>query len=229
MNYCNKLNALVIGATGAVGRELIDILIDSEKWISITIVTRRLIDRWEKIKDDKKSKLIFIQEKDLEFINNNTEELKNKFTKTYYSTVFCCIGSNLKGGKEEYYKIHYTYISYISDFCEKMDIPQLSLVSGMGADSNSLFFYPKTKGQSEENIMNKNIKQVSIFRPGMLINRDNDYRFIETFMYYIPFLPKISAIDVAKVLINEATDYHLNKKTSEHKIYYHKEMLLTLK
>ena len=40
------LNAIIIGGSGATGRELIDLLVNSERYSSITIVTRRKIDRW---------------------------------------------------------------------------------------------------------------------------------------------------------------------------------------
>lgn len=221
-----ELHGIVLGATGATGRELVELLLSSDKWTSITIVIRRKIDRWNNLADKQKNKLKIIQKDNLDFINNNIKELKNIFIENNYSTVFCCIGaSNLKISKEEYYKIHYTYVSYCADLCEKLDILQFSFISGKGANSNSWFFYPKTKGQSEENIMNKNIKQVSIFQPGLLINRDNNYRFIESVIYYIPFMSKISSLDLAKCILNEATDYHIKNKKAEHKIYSHEEIL----
>ena len=62
----------------------------------------------------------------------------------------------------------------------------------------------KTKGQAEEGIRLKQFPIVSIFRPGGLINRDNDKRWGETLMKYIPFIPKIEATEMAKAMRIEA-------------------------
>lgn len=52
-----KIKAIVIGATGAVGRELVDELLKSPEYELITVFVRRTIDRWEKLKPEEKEKL----------------------------------------------------------------------------------------------------------------------------------------------------------------------------
>ena len=47
-----KIKAIVIGATGAVGRELVDELLKSPEYELITVFVRRTIDRWEKLKPE---------------------------------------------------------------------------------------------------------------------------------------------------------------------------------
>ena len=39
-----KINAIIIGATGAVGRELVDYLLMNENYGKVTIFVRRVID-----------------------------------------------------------------------------------------------------------------------------------------------------------------------------------------
>ena len=48
-----KINAIIIGATGAVGRELVDYLLMNENYGKVTIFVRRVIDRWEKLSEEK--------------------------------------------------------------------------------------------------------------------------------------------------------------------------------
>ena len=54
MEQSKKLNAIVIGATGAVGRELVDYLLSNVNYNKISIFVRRIIDRWIDLPEDKK-------------------------------------------------------------------------------------------------------------------------------------------------------------------------------
>lgn len=49
-----------------------------------------------------------------------------------------------------------------------VDIPHYLLVSSMGSNPNSWFLYPKTKGQVELELAQKQLKLLTIFRPGLL-------------------------------------------------------------
>lgn len=53
-----KFNAIVIGATGAVGRELVDYLLSSPYYNKISIFVRRVIDRWVDLPEGKKKNCI---------------------------------------------------------------------------------------------------------------------------------------------------------------------------
>ncbi len=48
---------------------------------------------------------------------------------------------------------------------KKNGIKQFHLVSSSGADKNSMFLYPKVKGESEEAISKLNFEKTSIYRP----------------------------------------------------------------
>ena len=73
------LNAIVIGATGAVGREVVLTLLKSEKWGQIFIPVRRKIDRFDGLTQEQLSKLKTIETPDLDFLSKDKEEIINKF------------------------------------------------------------------------------------------------------------------------------------------------------
>ena len=52
------------------------------------------------------------------------------------------------------------------------------LVSSIGADANSWFLYPKTKGEVENKLMSLDFPKLTIFRPSVL-DREEDSRFVE--------------------------------------------------
>ena len=69
------------------------------------------------------------------------------------------------------------------------------------------------KGETEEELKKRKIiKRISVFHPGILLDRDNDERFGEGIARWIPFISKISVKDVAKAMF--LTDLNFNSKTN---------------
>ena len=59
----------------------------------------------------------------------------------------------------------------------------------------------KVKGETEEELKKKKlVKKISVFHPGILLDRDNDGRFGEGLAKWLPFISKISVKDVAKAM-----------------------------
>jgi len=72
------------------------------------------------------------------------------------------------------------------------------------ANPSSWSLYLRVKGEAEEALKELKLPHLSIFQPGLLLNRRNDYRFVEKFLSIVPFIPKIEAKDVARSLRVEA-------------------------
>ena len=136
------------------------------------------------------------------------------FIQTKIDTVFCCLGSRTKYGNEEFYKVDYTYVINSSYLCEKFNIPHFSLISTVSADPKSWFYYFKVKGLAEERLKvlhnQKKIETLSIFQPGPIVDRDNDSRFGENILKWVPFLSDIKCSALGAGLVNEAERLHLN-------------------
>ncbi len=84
-----------------------------------------------------------------------------------------------------------------------LGISHYLLCSSVGADENSWFLYPRTKGQVERDLKAKKLPLLSIFRPGVLENR-HEPRFGEKLGSLLPFFPKIEAKDAARVMMKTA-------------------------
>jgi len=102
MENNKKYNAIIIGATGAVGRELIDILLESNKYSNIAIFVRRIIDRWVNLPEDKKNILKIIKCDNLDFLSLSKEEIIKKYSElnTQYDVLFNTLGSRVGRGDE---------------------------------------------------------------------------------------------------------------------------------
>lgn len=106
MEEVQKLKALLIGGTGATGRELVDLLLKSNKWSDVSVIVRNPIDRWEKYTPEMKNKLQVIKVSSLDELENT--EKWNNFTG--YSSVFNALGTKTGLGDDIFYKVDYTYV-----------------------------------------------------------------------------------------------------------------------
>ena len=80
------------------------------------------------------------------------------------------MGTTLKtaGSKEAQYKVDVTYQFETAKAAANNNVPKLILVSSIGANHKSIFFYPKIKGILEEMVKKLNFKSICILRPPVL-------------------------------------------------------------
>jgi oxidoreductase len=225
-----NLKALVIGATGATGRELTDILLVSQHFKEVYVLARRKIDRWENLKDAEKNKLKIIMCEDLSILSKEKDEIeKSIILPNHINSLFCCLGSRTGKGKDEFTKVDYEYVVNSASLCEKFNIPHFSLISTKGANSNSFLMYFKVKGQADDDCKTKNIPYISIFRPGVILDRDNDSRFGEKVLKFVPFIDKIKSHDLAMKMYIDSINYFKHKSLNLNKIlktiYSHSDIL----
>ena len=115
-------------------------------------------------------------------------------------------------GKEEFWKVDYTYVLYSSYLCEKFNIPHFSLVSSKSAAANSMFYYFEVKGKIEDALkilqIERKIESLSIFQPGVITDRDNDKRCGESLICCFPCISKIKSADLGRGIVNESERLH---------------------
>ena len=225
MDSNKKINAIIIGATGAVGRELVDYLLANDNYGKVTIFVRRLIDRWEKLPEEKKQKLNIIKVENLDFMANEKEQILSLLNDNVeYDVLFNVLGSRVGRGEEEFRKVDFTYVVNSCSLCEKLNISHFSNCSAANASKDSWFLYSRVKGEAEEECLKKNVNYISILRPGIILNRDNDDRLGEKVIAYIPFLPKITSKDIAMSMLVDDLEYQRGKKEKKAVRISHREM-----
>ena len=220
-----KINAIIIGATGAVGRELVDYLLMNDNYGKVTIFVRRVIDRWEKLSDKQKNKLNIVKVENLDFMAEDKDKILSILNdNTQYDVLFNVLGSRVGRGEEEFRKVDFTYVVNSCILCEKLNISHFSNCSAANASKDSWFLYSRVKGEAEEECLKKNVNYVSILRPGIILNRENDDRIGEKIIAYIPFLPKITSKDIAMAMLVDDLDYQQGKKEKKAVRISHAEM-----
>ena len=153
-----NLHALVIGATGATGRELAQLLLKDDDISQVSIFVRT-----DPNIKHKKLKINIIDFKELE---------KHKVI-IKGDILFSALGTTKKdaGGKDQQYEIDYTYQYEFAKIAAENGVANYSLVSSVGANAKSSFFYPKIKGALEEAVKKLDFKKIDIFQPPMLIRQ----------------------------------------------------------
>ena len=156
----DKLHALILGATGATGKELVNELLKNPNFYKISVFGRRVPD---------------IENKKLFKYKIDFSEL-NKIKKLVSGDIlFSALGTTLKqaGGKKQQFLVDYTYQYEFAKIAVENGTKNYSLVSSTGADKNSFFFYPKIKGELEESIKKLPFNKIQIFQPPTLIRQSN--------------------------------------------------------
>ena len=160
-------SAVVAGANGLVGSELIQSLINDPYFTHIIAVTRNPLQ----ITNSKLQNSIC---KDFEQL----ELLSNELNGDIY---FCCLGSTIKKSKtkENFRKIDYDAVINFAQIAKIHEASKFILVSASGANPESAIFYSQTKGQVEQSLIGLNLNSLVIYRPGLLIGKRNEKRFME--------------------------------------------------
>ena len=155
------MKALVIGATGATGKDLVKQLCQDSDFDEIDIFVRRRSDfHHEKVK-------AHIVDFD------HPEEWKHLVKG---DVAFSCLGTTLKsaGSKENQKVIDYDYQFNFAKAAKENNVQDYILVSAYGASPDSKIFYSRIKGELEEAVKNLKFEKTTIFKPGMLERKNTD-------------------------------------------------------
>ncbi|WP_436374816.1 NAD(P)H-binding protein [Cytobacillus sp. BC1816] len=184
------MHALLIGATGATGKDLMDLLLDDDSFHQVDIFVRRELHiQHEKLK--------------VHVIDFDNPEHWKHLVKG--DVLFSCLGTTLKaaGSKEAQWKIDYDYQYQVAEAARENNVSTYVLVSSGGSSPNSLFFYPRMKGQLEEAVKALGFPKLSIFKPPVLIRKNSDRTMEVAGLKAVQFFNKFGILRTQKPLPTE--------------------------
>jgi len=158
---------MVLGASGLVGNEVTQGLLQSENWDEVRVLVRRPLDQ-----QHPNLKQTVIEWDHLE----QYEELFDGV-----SAVFCCLGTTIKkaGSQADFERVDLQYPLKAAALSQKKQVKQFLAVSSMGANSKSRNFYSRTKGRMEEGLSALELKGLHLFRPSLLLGPRQEFRLGE--------------------------------------------------
>jgi uncharacterized protein YbjT (DUF2867 family) len=156
-------NVLLIGASGLIGSELVQLLLRDDKIKSLKVFVRKTLA----ITDQKLREILV----DFEHL----EDFKHEFQG---DALFCCIGTTRKKTPdlEAYKAIDYGIVLASATLARKNQVPQIHLVSAIGAAVSSKIFYNRLKGEIEKDVLQLNFPTTLIYQPAMLIGKRSESR-----------------------------------------------------
>lgn len=159
-------SAVVLGGTGLIGSQLLKYLLESDAYSYVICIGRRSTG----ITHPKLVEHIF----DLAEMDRHAELFKA-------DVLFCCLGTTIKkaGSKEQFRLVDYTLPLKAAILMNKNGAKSACLVTSMGADSASRFFYLQVKGDIERAFTEVGFERTIIFRPGGLMGKRNEFRLGE--------------------------------------------------
>jgi uncharacterized protein YbjT (DUF2867 family) len=210
--------AILYGANGLVGSNILQELLRSSYYDEIIAVVR--------------TKLL-IKHPKLKVLVGDFESFVDLVGGIKVDEVYIALGTTRKKTPDDvtYYQIDHDYPVLAAKIARENGASSVFFVSSIGANAGSSFFYPKTKGQTEQDIILQNFEHTHIFRPSTILgnrveNRPADKILGRIWAFISPILSgkltkyrAIPAKQIAAAMINAARN-----PASKMKIYHWREM-----
>lgn len=161
-------SALVLGATGAVGRHCLDGLLESPLYGRVVSIGRRKTAKTH-------AKLAEI-ETPLERLGWLTPADVG-----HVDDCFICLGTTQAraGTADTFRHVEVEYPRAAARLARNCGARQLLIVSAIGANTRSPIFYNKVKGEVEAAVAAEGLASVAIFRPSLLLGHRDEFRWKE--------------------------------------------------
>lgn len=155
------MKALVIGATGATGKDIVQQLLADDSFDQVDIFVRRDAE---------------LSHPKLHVHIVNFEALETWKDLLQGDVLFSAMGTTLKqaGGQKAQWRVDYDYQHEVARAARHNGVPALALVSSVGADSKSFIFYSRMKGALEDAVQALSFPRLIIVRPPSLIREGSD-------------------------------------------------------
>jgi uncharacterized protein YbjT (DUF2867 family) len=193
--------AVLVGASGLIGTELLQQLLDDPEFEKVKIIVRKLIQ---------------LKHPKLEQVVINFDEM-DKYSESMKGDIgFCTLGTTIKtaGSKEAFSKVDYGYVIHFAEIIKSNGAFRFVVVSSLGVTENGGNFYLTVKRDMENSLKKLNFKSLIIVRPSMLLGNRKEFRLAENIgkflmkkldFLFIGKLKKYKAIEantVAKAMLN---------------------------
>jgi uncharacterized protein YbjT (DUF2867 family) len=198
-------NVLVLGATGLVGRALVNLLLREPTILSVVALVRRTVAL---PRDPKLS----VHLTDFEHLDKHTDVFR-------VDQVFCALGTTMRlaGTQDRFRRVDHDYPLQAAQLSRVGGATHYLLVSAIGADPASRIFYNRVKGETEADITRVGFASLTIARPSLLVGPRSERRIGERLGHVLgllapPSYRPIAAVDVAAALTLAARESRLGDR-----------------
>lgn len=158
--------AIILGATGLTGSFLLKRLIKDPFYQKIILFSRST----SPVKHEKIEEYLI----DLFQLGKYRDHFKA-------DVVFCCVGTTQKKtpNKEIFRKVDFGIPVTAARLCAENKIENFLVISALGVNADSRFFYNRTKGEMEKAVLQQEIRNTYIFQPSLIGGKRREKRPLE--------------------------------------------------
>jgi uncharacterized protein YbjT (DUF2867 family) len=163
MENRNRPTAIISGATGLVGEQLLNQLLADPFFGKVTAVVRNPIERTH---DNLEQRVI-----DFGMLTQAMSRIQADYG-------FCCLGTTIKaaGSREKQFVVDHDYVVAFARGCLNAGVTRFAVVSSIGANAESSNFYLRTKGEMERDVMLVPFISIFILQPSFLLGERKEFR-----------------------------------------------------
>lgn len=172
------MKALIIGATGATGKDLVTLLLNDDTYSEVHCFVRKPLT-------------LTHPKLHAHVVDFETPEAWADLLRG--DVAFSCLGTTLAaaGSKEAQWRVDYDYQYAFAKHCHNNGVPTFVLISAPGAKAQSKLFYNRMKGQLEEAVKALEFTRLLIFQPSVLVRKGADRKGEQFGLKMIVLLNKI--------------------------------------
>ena len=175
------MKGLIIGATGATGKDLLAKLLEDDTYSEVHCFVRKPMS-------------ISHPKLHAHVVDFDTPDAWSDLL--HGDVAFSCLGTTLAvaGSKDAQWRVDYDYQYAFAEHCKNNGVPTFVLVSAAGAKAQSKLFYNRMKGALEEAVKKLNFPRLLIFQPSILIRPKSNRGGENITVKVISFLNKLGIL-----------------------------------
>ncbi|WP_369970237.1 NAD(P)H-binding protein [Stenotrophomonas rhizophila] len=189
------MKVMLVGATGLVGGQVLQQLLDDARCDAVVAPTRRPLNVTDPV------------------LHNPVVDFERLPTDADWwavDAVICALGSTIRqaGSREAFARVDHDYPLQVATLAQAHGAHAFVLNSAMGADPASRFFYNRVKGRLEQDLRGLGYPSLTLVRPGLIGGERTERRPGEHLASVVlgalgPVLPRAWRISPAQTIAGE--------------------------
>ena len=195
----DKYTALVAGASGLVGGECLRLLLASDRYARVVVLTRRALP------------LADASAQKVEQVVTDFARLDAVADRLRADHVFCALGTTIRkaGSQARFREVDFEYPRRLAEIALRHGARHCSLVSSAGASQASAFFYSRVKGELEDSLRRMGWPSLCLVRPSVILGERAEARPFERLAQHaLRYAPgawrSVPASDIAAAMLATA-------------------------
>lgn len=179
-----SLSVIMLGASGAVGGQVVSTLLAMPELKRLTLCGRR-----EMVLPAGANKKVVTQH----VVNIESPDTYAPFVAGHDAAVCTLgVGQPSEMTKAEFVHIDKDVVIAFATVCKQNGVRHFELLGAVGANSKSRAFYLRIKGELEDALVALNFERLSLFQPSMILTPTNRYGIQQALT--LAFWPKLSPV-----------------------------------